>query len=52
MADIRPLHEHLTFIRNKKKWGFYLISGFREISKEDFSVIKSVMKYRNYLSFK
>ena len=43
-ADIRPLLEHLFFIKNKKKWGFYLISGFREISKEDFEVIKSAMK--------
>lgn len=43
-AEIRPLLEHLYFIKNKKKWGFYLISGFREISKEDFNVIKSAMK--------
>ncbi len=43
-TEIRPLLEHLTFIKNKKKWGFYLISGFREISKEDFNVIKSAMK--------
>lgn len=43
-AEIRPLLEQLTFIKNKKKWGFYLISGFREISKEDFNVIKNSMK--------
>lgn len=43
-TEIRPLLEHLTFIKNKKKWGFYLISGFREISKEDFNVIKNAMK--------
>lgn len=43
-ADIRPLLEHLSFINNKKKWGFYLISGFREISKEDFEVIEHTMK--------
>jgi predicted RNA-binding protein len=43
-VEIRPLLEHLTFIKNKKKWGFYLISGFREISKEDFNVIKTAMK--------
>ena len=41
---IRPLLEQLTFIKNKKSWGFYLISGFREISKEDFHIIKSAMK--------
>jgi predicted RNA-binding protein len=43
-TEIRPLLEHLSFIKNKKKWGFYLISGFREISKEDYNVIKSAMK--------
>ncbi len=43
-TEIRPLLEHLTFIKNKKKWGFYLISGFREISKADFNVIKNAMK--------
>ncbi len=43
-TDIRPLLEELTFIKNKKKWGFYLISGFREISKEDFNVINNKMK--------
>lgn len=43
-ADIRSLIENLTFIKNKKRWGFYLISGFREISKEDFDIIKFAMK--------
>lgn len=43
-ADIRPLPEHLSFIKNKKKWGFYLISGFRKISKEDFEVIEHAMQ--------
>ena len=43
-ADIRPLIEHLGFIKNKKHWGFYLINGFREISKEDFTVIKNAMR--------
>ncbi len=43
-TEIRPLLEQLTFIKNKKSWGFYLISGFREISKEDFNVVKSAMK--------
>jgi len=43
-AEIRPLIERLSFIKNKKRWGFYLISGFREISKEDFEIIKHAMK--------
>lgn len=43
-TEIRPLLEQLSFIKNKKRWGFYLISGFRELSKEDFEVIQSTMK--------
>ena len=43
-ADIRPLLEHLSFIKNKKRWGFYLISGFREIPEHDFNVIKEAMQ--------
>jgi predicted RNA-binding protein len=43
-ADIRPLIQKLSFIKNKKRWGFYLISGFREISKDDFEVIEHVMQ--------
>lgn len=42
-TEIRPLLEQLSFIKNKKKWGFYLISGFREIPEEDFSIIKNAM---------
>ncbi|MEO5892959.1 MAG: EVE domain-containing protein [Ferruginibacter sp.] len=43
-ADIRPLINDLSFIKNKKSWGFYLIGGFREISTEDFKLIKTAMK--------
>ncbi len=43
-ADIRPLLEHLSFIKNREKWSFYLISGFREISKDDFEVIEHSMR--------
>ncbi|HEV8083592.1 MAG TPA: EVE domain-containing protein [Chitinophagaceae bacterium] len=43
-AEIRPLIEKLSFIKNKKRWGFYLISGFREISKGDFEIIQQAMK--------
>ncbi|MEP6951752.1 MAG: EVE domain-containing protein [Ginsengibacter sp.] len=42
-AEIHPLIENINFIKNKKRWGFYLISGFREISKEDFEIIKHAM---------
>jgi predicted RNA-binding protein len=30
----------LKFIKNKKYYGLYFISGFRELSKSDFNVIK------------
>ncbi|MEO6131587.1 MAG: EVE domain-containing protein [Saprospiraceae bacterium] len=43
-ADIRPLLEQLAFIKNKKKWGFYLMSGFVELTKDDFDVIRNAMK--------
>ncbi len=40
-ADIRPLIEHLDFIKNKKRWGFYLISVGKKttypLSVKDFS---------------
>lgn len=43
-TEIRPLLEQLSFVKSKKRWGFYLISGFHELSKEDFDVIQSAMK--------
>ncbi len=43
-TSIRPLLEQLSFIKNTKNWGFYLMSGFREISKEDFKVIEKAME--------
>jgi predicted RNA-binding protein len=43
-ADIRPLLDKLSFIKNKKQWGFYLMSGFRSITEEDFMLIKKAMK--------
>lgn len=43
-TDIRPLLEKLSFIKNKDKWGFYLMSGFLEIHKDDFELIKASME--------
>ncbi len=43
-TEIRPLLEKLSFIKNKDKWGFYLMSGFLEISKHDFEIIKTAME--------
>lgn len=31
--------KNLSFIKNKKSWGLYFISGFRELSKRDYDVI-------------
>ena len=45
-TEIRPLLEQLSFIKNKKRWGFYLISGFRELSNADFEVIRAAMKQK------
>lgn len=42
-AEIRPLIEKLNFIKNKKRWGFYMIGGFRELSKDDFEIIRHAM---------
>jgi predicted RNA-binding protein len=47
-TEIFPLLDKLTFIKNKKRWGFYLMSGFREISKEDFTMIRNAMKIRGH----
>ncbi|CAN5504702.1 EVE domain-containing protein [soil metagenome] len=42
-AEIRPLLYKLSFIKNKDRWGFYLMSGFLEIPKNDFEIIRSAM---------
>lgn len=43
-AEIRPVIGQLGFIKNKKRWGIYLISGFREISEDDFEIIRQATK--------
>ncbi len=43
-AVIRSVTDRIEFIKNKKRWGFYLISGFREINEVDFQIIRQVMK--------
>jgi predicted RNA-binding protein len=45
-ADIQPLIEKMTFIRNKKSWGFVFRFGFLEIPKEDFETISKEMKIK------
>ena len=42
-APIKPLINDLSFIKNKKQWGFMFRFGFFEIPKEDFDLIASHM---------
>jgi predicted RNA-binding protein len=39
-ASILPLIEKLSFIKNKKSWGYVFMYGLVEIPKEDFDVIR------------
>ncbi len=41
--EIRPLLDNLHFIKNKDKWGMYLMSGFFEINEADFKRISEPM---------
>lgn len=43
-TDIQPLIDTLTFIRNKKSWGFVFRFGFFEIPKVDFENIAKAMQ--------
>lgn len=45
-TDIQPLIDALTFIRNKKSWGFVFRFGFFEIPKGDFEIITKAMRLR------
>ena len=42
-VSILPLIDNLTFISNKKAWGFPFRYGFLEIPEEDFNLIASKM---------
>ncbi len=41
--DIRPLISDLSFIKNKKSWGYVFRYGFLEIDKESFIIIANGM---------
>ncbi|KXK15127.1 MAG: hypothetical protein UZ14_CFX002000838 [Chloroflexi bacterium OLB14] len=43
ITPIQPLIPHLTFIENKKSWGYMFRFGFFEIPKNDFDLIASQM---------
>ena len=42
--SIRLLLEDLTFIKNKKSWGYVFRFGFFEIPESDFQRIAAAMK--------
>lgn len=42
-ASIAPLIEQLSFIKNKKQWGYPFRYGFFEIGEADFNVISTQM---------
>ncbi len=42
-VPIKPLIEELSFIKNKKSWGYVFRFGFIEIPKEDFEIIKKAL---------
>jgi len=43
-ADILPLIPQLTFIHNKRSWGFVFRFGFFELAEDDFERIAKYMK--------
>jgi len=43
-AAIAPLIQDLSFIKNKKSWGYVFRFGLVEIPKEDFNIISKAMK--------
>jgi hypothetical protein len=42
-VDILPLIPQMTFIRNKRSWGFVFRFGFFEIPEKDFKIISKEM---------
>jgi predicted RNA-binding protein len=42
-ADIHPLIDRLSFIKNKSRWGIAFRFGFLEINQSDFAVIAKHM---------
>jgi EVE domain len=42
-AAIKPLLEHLTFIKDKSRWGYPFRVGLFEIQKADFDLITKAM---------
>jgi predicted RNA-binding protein len=47
--SILPLIDDLTFIQNKKNWGYSFRFGLFEINQSDFELISSQMLLENYV---
>jgi hypothetical protein len=45
-APVQPLIEHLSFIPDKKRWGFPFRRGLFEINQSDFETIARAMQSR------
>ncbi len=45
-APIAPLIESLSFIKNKKSWGYVFRFGLAEIPQADFDLIKDAMEIK------
>jgi len=46
-APIRPLIDQLSFIRDKRRWGYMFRVGLFKIPQEDFAVISQAMTVKN-----
>ena len=46
-APIRPLIDQLSFIKDKRRWGYMFRVGLFKIPQEDFAVISRAMAVKN-----
>jgi predicted RNA-binding protein len=47
-TDIRPLIEQLSFIKNKRRWGYAFRFGYLQIMQADFELIARRMLDANF----
>jgi predicted RNA-binding protein len=45
-TPIKPLSDELTFIKDKRRWGYVFRFGLFEIPRQDFELIKRAMRVR------
>ncbi len=46
-TPIRPLIDQLSFIKDKRRWGYMFRVGLFKIPQEDFAVISRAMTVKN-----